>query len=759
MGRWVRHYELLDKLGEGGMGVVYKARDTHLDRFVVLKMLRAEKLADPERKSRFIREAKAASSLNHPNIITIHDIAHEMGVDFIVMEFVSGKTLDKVIPSKGLAVKQCLRYAVQVADALIGAHGAGIIHRDLKPGNIMVDDFDRVRVLDFGVAKLMHPAGEGSELTAAASAVLTEEGAIVGTVAYMSPEQAEGRKVDARSDIFSFGLIVYEMLSGRHAFGKTSKISTLAAILHEDPPPVRELVGDVPPELEKIITQCLQKDPARRFQHAADLKLALEELQTGETREEARRARAAPSIAVLPFENLSADKENEYFSDGLTEEIINALAKVPGFRVVGRTSSFTFRGRQFGIREIGEKLRVETLLEGSVRKAGNRLRITAQMVNASDGYQIWSERYDRTMEDVFEIQDEISHAIVEALKAKLGSGAAEAVEEWQAKRVAPRPAGVAAHEAYLKGRYYWNQRTWDSLRKGIEFFTQAIEKDPLHSQAYVGLADCYNLFGYYNERLPRDTYPKAKAAALQALEIDPDLAEAHATLGYATLFYDWDWVQSERSFKRAIELNPAYASAHQWYGWYFFATHRLEEAVETMRRAHALDPLAPIINSHLGLALATAGRFDEATDQIEQSIEMHPAFAQHYLVLGSVCLKQGKNDSAIELFRKAVELSQSRMPLGWLGHAYAVLGQEAEARSVVTRLSELAKEESVSPLCFALVHAGLGDNDQAFDWLEKAYEQRTSDLIRLRLYPWPEAFTADPRLPDLIRRIGLPARS
>ncbi len=755
IGRHIGHYEIIEKLGEGGMGMVFKARDTRLDRFVALKLLPTEKLANPERKRRFVREAKAASSLNHPNIITIHDIGEEDGVDYIVMEFVQGETLEKIIPTKGMAHERTLKYAIQISDALSRAHGAGIVHRDLKPSNIMVDEEGRVKVLDFGVAKLLGPTPEDSE-TEAGTALQTEEGTIVGTVAYMSPEQALGKKLDGRSDIFSLGLILYQMLTARHAFEGTTKMSILAAILHEDPPPIRQLVGDLPADFEKVVERCLQKDPTQRFQQAEDLRQALKKLLAERT-DERTAARATPSIAVMPFENLSPDKENEYFSDGLAEEIINSLAKAPGFRVVGHTSSFTFRGRQFGIREIGEKLHVETLLEGSVRKAGNRLRISAQLVNVSDGYQIWSERYDRTMNDIFEIQDEISGAIVAALKSKFAGGGEKTEAAAEAPKPAARGGNLEAHEAYLRGRYYWNQRTWTSLKKGIENFNQAISKNPLQAQAYVGLADSYNLFGYYNERPPRDAYPKAKAAALQALQIDEELAEAHASLGYAILFFDWDWAESEKAFKRAIELNPAYASAHQWYGWYFFATGRLEEAIETMNRAHALDPLAPIINNHLGLALATAGKDEEAIVQLRQSIEMSPSFALHYIVLGSVYLKQKKNDVAIENFLKAVELTPDKQLLGWLGHAYAVSGDESDARSVLAQLEDLAQQQCVSPLSFALIEAGLNENDRAFEWLEHACEERTSDLVRFKLYPWPEPMRLDPRFNDLAKRIGLPA--
>ena len=443
-GKTISHYKILDKLGEGGMGVVYKARDSHLDRFVAVKVLPPEKVVDPLRKMRFVREAKSASALNHPNIITIYDIDEQDGVDFIVMEFVDGKTLEELIGREGLAVDESLKYAVQIADALAAAHEADIIHRDLKPGNVMVTGKGLVKVLDFGLAKLTEqPVGE-SDNTVTFQAE-TAADAIVGTPAYMSPEQVERKPLDTRSDIFSFGVVLYEILTGRRAFRRKTVISTMTAILREEPKPVSETMKDVPLELDKIVARCLRKDRGRRSQHMADVKLALEEVQ----RPSPQRPDSRPSVAVLPFVNMNRDEESEFFCDGITEDIINALTKVEGLRVAARSTSFQFKGESPKVREVGESLGVSAVLEGSVRRVGKRLRITTELVSVADGFQMWSERYDRVMEDIFDIQDEISRAIVETLKVKL-------VGEQKEQIVKRYTGNIEAYNLYLKGRFYWN---------------------------------------------------------------------------------------------------------------------------------------------------------------------------------------------------------------------------------------------------------------------------------------------------------------
>jgi serine/threonine-protein kinase len=753
LGKSLLHYEIVEQLGEGGMGVVYRARDTHLDRFVAIKVLPPAKMSDPDRKRRFVQEAKAASALNHPNIITIHDVSQTDGMDFMVMELVNGRPLDHIIPKTGMPWRDVVTCGIQMADALAAAHSAGIVHRDLKPANIMVCESWRIKVLDFGLAKLADP-----ELTSISQTYSIEqfsrEHAVMGTVAYMSPEQAEGKRVDHRSDIFSLGLVLYEMLAGHRAFEKKSGLSTLISIVHQQAEPLRKSSSDIPAELDRVVQRCIRKEPERRFQQMIELKLALEDIRQGTYQPRQDEPHEAPSIAVLPFANMATGGENDYFSDGLSEEIITALAKVPGLRVAARTSAFAFRGHEADVREIAQKLNVGTVLEGSVRRAGNRLRVTAQLVNAADGYQMWSERYDRTAEDVFAIQDEISAAIVSALRSRLVTADTKE-ENIQVPRSGPRPVSLEAHEAYLKGRFYWNRRTWDGLKRGIEYFNQAIAKDPLYALAYVGLADCYNLLGYYNERPPHDAFPLAKAAAAKALLLDDSIAEAHASLGYATLFYDWKWKEADREFRRAIELNPSYPSAHQWHGWYFFAIGRVDDAVAAMRHAHALDPLSPIISDHLGISFMTAGMFDEAMRHFLQTLELDPSFVLTHLALGSLYTAKKETAKAVEHLEKAVLISDGKLGLGLLGRTYAVAGDAAKAQQVLARIEATGATRYVSPFERALVYDGLGDLEECFEWLEKAFSARTSDLIRFKLYAWSEAVRDDPRFQELVNRIGL----
>jgi serine/threonine-protein kinase len=749
IGQTIAHYEIVQKLGQGGMGVVYKARDQRLDRYVALKILPPEFVSDPDRKIRFMKEARAASALNHPGIITIHDIVHEQGLDLIVMEFVDGVTLDQTLSERPLPPQKAVACAIQIAQALMAAHHAGIIHRDLKPANIMLSSDGRTKVLDFGLAKLTE--SKESELHDAATAA-TAPNIIIGTVQYMSPEQAEGRKLDRRSDIFSFGLVLYEMLSGRRAFHKESTISTLAAILHAEPPPLRQIAPGVPGALDDIVRRCLQKSPGERFQQMSEVKDALEHY--GDKGSHTEMTLPLQAIAVLPFSNLSADKENEYFSEGLTEEISTALAKVSGLRVTGRTSAFLLRQVE-NVREIGAKLNAGSILEGSVRRAGNRIRITAQLVNAADGYQIWSERFDRQMEDIFAVQDEITAAIVEALRNRLVGSSGTAIGS------APDPAarhkvGVEAHEAYLKGRFHWNRRTLDSLRRGLECFNDAVAKDPLYAHAYVGLADSYNLLGYYNERKPADAYPRAKAAATEALHLDEGLAEAHASLGYSLLFYDWDWKTADLEFRRARELNPSYASGHQWHGWYYFAINDLAGAVAAMRQAYQMDPLSPVITSHFALSLSYIGEYQEASNLVNRMLELNPDFRLGYAVLGEIHWRAGSPDAALDHFRKAVELSGGRFGLGRFGHACALINRREEADVALKQLATQIAAGTGSPLDVAAVYAGLSNFDEAFVWLERAVEERTSDLIRLKLGPWSPDFRSDSRFEKLVRRIGLP---
>jgi len=526
-GACVGPYEILALLGTGGMGEVYKARDSRLNRVIALKTLPAENVTDADRKRRFLLEAQAASRINHPNIVTIYEIFEESGVFFIAMEYVAGSTLEQMNPSSGLPLRDAMMYAFQIADALAAAHSAGIIHRDLKPANIIITEDGRLKLLDFGLAKLIEPLTPESETATLRSAA----GAIVGTAAYMSPEQAEGRKLDARSDIFSFVLFLYEMLSGQRAFGGDSWISVLAAILHEEPPSLRDIKAAIPAVVERHVARCLRKDPSQRFQTALAAKQALMESALPD-----RAKGEIPSIAVLPFVNLSSDKENEYFSDGLAEEIINALTKVPDLRVIARTSAFAFRGKEQDLRTIGQKLSVETILEGSVRRAGNRLRVTAQLIRVADESHLWSESYDREMTDIFAIQDDISQAISNALKVKLATPQRSTTN-------------IEAFQSYLKGLYWYQRYTPESLAKAKESFEQALRHDPGYAPAYAGLAVFYYGIGALSIKRMTDMAPLAKSAAEKALAIDETLSEAYSVLGLVTGAVEYNWKTAERHFQ------------------------------------------------------------------------------------------------------------------------------------------------------------------------------------------------------------------
>ena len=763
IGTDVAHYRVVAKLGEGGMGAVYKAFDTRLERFVALKTISTARPLTEQRRLRVIREAKAASALNHPNIVTIYDVLNYDGQFFIAMEFVEGSTLKELISARGLSLAKTLAYAVQVAWALAKTHAAGVVHRDLKPSNIMVTGEGQIKLLDFGLAKLAEIREAASDETATLG--LTQEGMALGSVGYMSPEQAEGLHVDARSDIFSFGLVLYEMLTGQSAFQRATKLSTLAALLHESPAPLDAHLHDYPPELENLLDRCLHKKPERRFQAMLEVRQALESLasradaiSTSATSRipSAPRPERGSAIAVLPFANLSSDPDHQYFSDGLAEEIITALSNVRSLRVTARTSAFRFRSKELDLQEVGEKLRVDYVLLGSVRRAGNRLRVTVQLVDPKHDYCIWSERYDRMLDDVFLIQDEIASAVVEALKHQI-SGIPDGAEPAWEQRKDRQAKDVHVHEDYLRGRYCLARRSLDSLHQGIAFFTAALEKDPAHALSKVGLADCYNLLGYYNERPPREAFPKAKAAAEQAIALNGSLGEAYASLAYSLIFHDWDWAAAERAFQQAARLAPGYVSVKHWKTWLHFARDEFDAALTSIREAQQADPLAPIVNSHVGLALAYAGRAGQGVDQILRTLELDPDFALAHYHLGTVYSLSGGLDRAIDAFETADRKSAGSLGLGRLGCAYASAGRRDEALRTLQRMEQASGY--ISPLELAYVHAGFEDADSAFHLLERAAEDRSADLVRFRLHSWPPNFRRDPRFQIFAERIGLPAAS
>jgi len=742
IGKTISHYKVLEKLGEGGMGEVYLAQDTKLNRWVALKFLPAQYASDEEFKMRFKREAQAAAALNHPNIITIHEVSEYESRPYICMEYVEGELLKDLIAEKDLSIGKVTDIAMQTCEGLAKAHQAGIVHRDVKPQNILIDRDGRVRILDFGLAKLRRDA------------MLTRTGSTVGTVAYMSPEQAQGEKVDHRSDIFSLGVVLYEMITGQLPFKGEHEAALVYSIVNENPEPLARYKSDVPGELQRIVEKGMEKNREMRYQHVDDLRADLsklrEEVKSGVTKTLVTRAKSSPSIAVLPFTNLSADKEQEYFCDGMAEEIINALTHVEDLRVVARTSAFAFKYKREDIREIGRKLKVETLLEGSVRKAGNRLRISAQLINVADGYHLWSERYDRDMEDVFAIQDEISLAIVDKLKLKLLGGE-------KAKLVKRHTEDLGAYNLYLKGRYFWNKRTEQGYQKALEYSQQAIERDPTYALAYAGIADCYDLLGWYDYLPPEEAFPRAKAAAEKALEMDETLAEANASLGWISANYDWDWLAAESKYKRAIELNPSYATVHQWYAEYLSYMGRHDESIAEAKRAQELDPLSIIINNDLGQVLYYARQYDRAIEQLQKALELDPDFIIAHFFLAFLYAQKAMYGEAIAEVQKAMNLSGGGdlLMVAQLGTIYSSSGRRDEAKKVLDELYELSKQRYVSPFYIALIYVGLRQKNQAFEWLEKAYEERDHWLETLKVHPMLDSVRSDPRFTALLKKMGL----
>jgi TolB-like protein/Flp pilus assembly protein TadD len=687
------HYEILSALGAGGMGEVYRARDTRLDREVALKILPGDFARDPQRRSRFEREAKAVAALNHPHIVTVYSIEEADGQRFLTMELVPGEPLSRRIPGDGMESEAALDLAVQLTDALSAVHERGITHRDLKPANVMVTPSGQVKVLDFGVAKVQ--GGAGAADTGSEEPTMTAAGVIVGTVAYMSPEQLQGQTADARSDIFSFGIVLYQMLTGSLPFKGENHAAMTSAILRDEPAPASRRRPDLPAAVDGVLARCLEKEPAKRYPSMAELQGDLEALRSGGaiSQPEAPEPESpARTIAVLPFLDRSPGGEQEYFCDGITEEVINALVAVPGLKVAARTSSFGYKGADQDIREIGRALGVAQVLEGSVRTAGRRLRVTAQLINVADGYHVWSERYDRDLEDVFAVQDEISAAIVQALQMTMGD---------QARPAAARHSNnLEAYQLYLRGRHCWNRRAKGELPKAIDYFRQAIDTDPAYALAYSGLADCYNVMGFFGYDAPEPAFTRARAAAERALEIDPELAEAHCSLGYVLHHYDRDWPAMERAYRRAIELKPEYAVAHQWHSLPLAILGNPEEAKASVLRARERDPLSPVINAAVGWVHHFCGEHEAAYRELTTvAMQLVPEFAWLRITLGEVLMALGRLEEAEGHFRYAVESSRRALfPLGNLGHCLAALGRRDEAEQVLQELVERASGEYVSSI-------------------------------------------------------------
>jgi len=723
IGERLGNYEITAKLGQGGMGVVYRARDLQLERLVALKVLPPEFADDPQRLSWLQSEARLLASLNHPNIAHIYGFHSSGNTRALVMELVEGPTLAELLEKGPLPLEQSLSVAIQVVQALTAAHDKGIAHLDLKPQNIKLAPGSRVKVLDFGLARrraATNPLiGEATTISD-----LTAGGMIQGTIGYMAPEQVRGETVDVRADIFSFGCVLYEIVTGERAFSRSNPIETLAAILHDQPEAPSRHRHELPPGLDRVVAHCLEKERSNRFQSAHDLEFVLSTFTLSETPHAIRPA--AASVAVLPFANLSADSENEYFADGITEDVIAHLARIRSLKVISRTSVMTFKKSERTLREIGEKLGAATLVEGSIRRAGNRVRIVAQLVDAATDEHLWAETYDRDLTDIFAIQSDVALNIATALRAQLSPGE-------RARVVRQATENFEAYELYLRGRNWFCRFTEEGFRRSLIDYEAAIALDPGFALAWTGIAQthvevCIN--GLAGTSL-ENTIQSAKIAAARALEIDPQLAEAHGISAFARFVFDFDWPGAEREFLTAIELCPGSAQAHDHYSWLCSALERYDDALREVRRAQELDPL--LIQTDVATTLLRAGRIEEALEEARRSLRDTPGASRAHSNLGWALIFLGDHVAGIKSLERASTLSPgSTLFLSQLGQAYAITGNVDEARKILQQLYDRAVHEFVSPYHFAYIHAGLAEADKAIDWLERAFEQRSGAIYGIK---------------------------
>jgi serine/threonine-protein kinase len=815
-GQKIGPYRVLSLIGEGGMGQVYLARDVRLGRRVALKLLPAEFTLDAERVRRFEQEARAASALNHPNIVTIHEIGRANSLHFMTTEFIDGQTLSRHVASYGTNLEEVLDIAMQVASALEAAHAAGIVHRDIKPENIMVRQDGIVKVLDFGLAKLApHPVLSVESQERLGTLVKTNPGMVVGTIQYMSPEQARGAEVDARADIWSLGVLLYELIAGCLPFAGSAKSEILAAILNEkEPPPLARFAREVPPELERIVDKALRKDREERYQVIKDMLLDLRTLKhqmefeaelersvapnaeiirhTVSQRRPtthgaltnsaqflkkevqkhrralvvglplvifavvgiylfyfARTAKAIASIAVVPLVNTTNDPNTDYLSDGITESIITNLSQLPGLKVMARSTVFRFKGQEVDPQELGRKLGVQAVLMGRMNQQGDNLIIRTELVNVGDGSQLWSAEYDRKLVDALSIQREVSREISERLRLRLTG------EEKKQLSQRDTTTDAEAYQSYLKGRYYWNKRTAEGIKKAIEQFQEAADKDPNYALAYVGLADCYMLLEGYVGTPATETLPQAKAFAERALQIDKSSGEARASLANVSAML-WQWDTAGEDFKRAIELNPNYATAHHWYSIYLRHVGRFDEALTEIKHAQELDPLSIVINTNVAQTYLAKGDVNSAIDQARKVIELDPKYPGGYRVMAQAYARQGQVAEALSVLQKAVESSgRASEYQSYQAYLEAVVGKRDEALGNLKQLQERYARHDIIGFDLAMVCTGLGDKDQAFAWLEKDLKSHSGLLPYVRWDPFFEPLRADPRFADLMRRIGL----
>lgn len=775
-------YEILAPIGAGGMGEVYRARDTRLGREVAVKVLPVHLANDSQALARFEREAKAVAALSHPNILVLFDIGAHDGIRYVVTELLEGETLRDRLSRSALSFRQTVELGIALADGLAAAHGKEIVHRDIKPGNIFLTADGQVKILDFGLARWQPKTSSEDETLTLDD---TRAGTVMGTAGYMSPEQVRGERAGASSDIFSLGCVLYEAVTGRRAFSGNSAADTMAAILKEDPPPITDTGKQAPSELERVIDRCLAKNPAQRFHSAHDLAFALRGLLSVSAEKPATEpviqpgprgtpvrayvaiavaaaililagvfywrshtAQSIDSLAVLPFANVGGNPDTEYLSDGITESLMDSLSELPNLKVQSRSAVSRYKGKDPDARSVGRELGVRAILTGRITQRGENLTISAELVDAADNSRLWGEQYNRNLVDALAVQNDIAHQIVEKLRLRLSNTQA-------AHMTTRQTANPEAYQLYLKGRYFAAQASPEALDTGVGYFRQAIALDPNYALAYDGMSYYYQLI----EDLllpPSEAMPKAEEAARKAIELDDSLVEPHVEMATNYIFYDFDWPAAEREFGRAFSLNPNYAAAHEYYGWYLIIRGRIDQALQEGQRAVELDPLSAELRSIHGWDLYFARRYDPAAVELRKCLELQPDYFFGYYMLGQAYAQQGKIDDAITAQRKAAEISPgAAWPLAEIARDFALQGKLPEARQAIRDLLARSQHFHVPPYGIATVYAALGDKDQAFAQLERAYAQRSFFMGFLKVDPELDTLRSDPRFQDLLRRMNL----